>query len=68
MVTAEEFVLERWSEIPSDPDEVFKLMVEFAKMHVEAALTESKDRLIQIDHGFGVSKYVETFYPISNIK
>jgi len=71
-MTAEEFILERWSGIPSDPDEVLELMRGFAKMHVNAALKAASN---SVHHPYLGTFDNETLqestleaYPLSNIK
>ena len=71
-MTAEEFVLERWSEIPTGPDEVLKLMRGFAKMHVKATLEAASKSVhhpyLGIFDNETLQECVLESYPLSNIK
>lgn len=62
MITAENYVLENWYSIPTDPEDILELMMGFAKMHVKAALEaacESLDRLDDLD-----MKIIRQSYPL----
>ena len=43
-------------------------MIEFAKLHVEAALKEAKWRCDDVTNSEGLGLYVENSYPLENIK
>ena len=45
-----------------------KAMIEFAKLHVEAALKEAKWRCDDVTNSEGLGVYVENSYPLENIK
>jgi len=38
ILSAEEFILKSWSSVPTELEDIKKLMTEFAKMHVVYAL------------------------------
>jgi len=74
--TAKEFVLnENDGYLAGDysPNEVYHLMIEFAKLHVQAALQEASEKAsVYADEG-GYSEFVDensilNSYPESNIK
>lgn len=41
---------------------------EFAKLHVEAALKEAKERCDDSTNSEGLGEYIEKAYPLENIK
>ena len=43
-------------------------LIEFAKLHVEAALEEAKWRCDDVTNSEGLGLYVENSYPLENIK
>jgi hypothetical protein len=65
--------VELWFETLSDAKQSVEIMIEFAKMHVEAALKEASEKaLVYADEG-GYSEFVDeqsilNAYPLTNIK
>ena len=47
---------------------VIEDMIEFTKLHVEAALKEAKWRCDDVTNSEGLGLYVENSYPLENIK
>jgi len=51
-ITAEEFIEQRFSSIPTELEDIKDLMVEFAKLHVQAALKAASKKVeIHSDSG-----------------
>ena len=44
MITAEEFIEEKYSDVPYELKDITDLMVEFAKLHVTEALKEASEK------------------------
>ena len=70
--TAEEFINENGGFLKYSSAQEFvecqSLMIEFAKLHVEAALKEAKWRCDDVTNSEGLGLYVENSYPLENIK
>lgn len=68
--TAEEFVMRGhlWVGDDKDVNDLAKSHIEFAKLHVEAALKEAKWRCDDVTNSEGLGLYVENSYPLENIK
>lgn len=67
MITAEEFCNERlgFEEYGTD---VPYFMIEFAKLHVEAALNAAKSKCDDMTNSESLGEYVKKSYPLENIK
>lgn len=75
--TAEEF-FKKYSDYTSlseghydyliEEDSFKESMIEFAKLHVEAALKEAKERCDDSTNSEGLGEYIEKAYPLENIK
>lgn len=71
--TAEEFLDLQHNIIPSTEFDIRKVMIEFAKLHVEEALKEASEKgLVEANEG-GYTSFLDkdsilTAYPLTNIK
>ncbi len=65
--TVEEFYKQTTGCVINHKD-IKKAMIEFAKLHVEAALKEAKWRCDDVTNSEGLGLYVENSYPLENIK
>jgi hypothetical protein len=71
--TAEEFLESQHKTVPNIEFDIRQVMIEFAKLHVEAALKEaSENASVYADEG-GYSEFVDeqsilNSYPLENIK
>ena len=66
ILTAEEFMLDTLESM--DQQEVERAMIEFAKMHVEAALKEASKKLNYNRDFCNVQKDILNAYPLEKIK
>jgi hypothetical protein len=71
--TAEEFLELQHETVPSIEFDIRQVMIEFAKMHVEAAL-KARDELYQTYYAEEINwtedniKFIKNSYPLENIK
>ena len=75
MMTAEQFLRNKFNINEDKPVSEYltdvefeETMIEFAKLHVEAALKEAKWRCDDTTNSEGLGLYVENSYPLENIK
>lgn len=72
-ITAEEFMIQKFSSIPTELEDIEDLMIEFAKLHVQEALKAAhKNSNLYLNPDTNEFE-VDTFsilnaYPLSNIK
>ena len=65
--------IELWYETDGHAQQAVSIMIEFAKMHVEAALKEASEKAIVYADEGGYSEFVDeqsilNAYPLTNIK
>lgn len=65
---AEELILEHFSEIPSEQEDLEFLMIEFAKYHVQEALKGASEIADDWENSGELAPEILNAYPLENIK
>jgi len=69
MITAEEFIEEKYADVPYELKDITDLMIEFAKLHVTEALKEASEKAVGLHCTDFVDKdSIINSYPLDNIK
>ena len=69
MITAEEFIEEKYADVPYELKDITDLMIEFAKLHVTEALKEASEKAVGLHCTDFVDKdSIINSYPLDNFK